>query len=272
MLAQSLVPEISMRGHAVVGLRRAELDVLDGRAVARVMEEQRPDVVVQCAAYTDVDRAEADEAGAFAVNAEATLHVARACHTVGALLVYPSTDYVFAGDATAPYGPESPIRPINAYGRSKAAGEKAAREAARSLVVRTSWLYGAGGRNFVDTITRLGRERSELEVVNDQIGRPTWTRSLSAAIVRLAESDAEGVVHWSGGGDPVSWHGVAVEALRVLGLATAVAPVGSEKFARPAQRPAYSVLDCSAAEALLGSPSTDWRSDLRAHLTEQARG
>lgn len=271
MLAQALTAEVSERGHEPLALTRAELDVTDAPSVRRALTTLRPDAVVQCAAYTDVDGAEFDEAGAFAVNAEGAVNVAEACDLVGAVFVYPSTDYVFAGQASQPYRPDSAIDPINAYGRSKAAGEKAAAQARRSILLRTSWLYGAGGRNFVDTISRLAREQPVLRVVEDQIGRPTWTGTLASVIVRLLEREATGVLHCSDGGHPVSWHGLAVEAVRAQGLSTTIEAVGSEAFPRPAPRPRFSVLDCSETEAILGMPLPDWRVSLRTHLGADGR-
>jgi dTDP-4-dehydrorhamnose reductase len=270
MLARAMKAAVAEHGHHPLALTRAELDVTDATAVRRVLTELQPDAVVQCAAYTDVDGAESDEATAFAVNAEGAFNVAQVCDAVGAIFVYPSTDYVFAGDASVPYRPDSLIQPINAYGRSKAAGEKAAARANRSLVVRTSWLYGAGGRNFVDTISALARERPVVRVVDDQFGRPTWTGTLAGVIVRLLQREATGVLHCSDGGGPVSWHGLALEAVRAQSLATTVEPVGSEAFPRPAPRPRYSVLDCSETEALLGEPLPDWRESLRRHLEGEA--
>lgn len=272
MLAHALVPELRGRGHETIALTRAELDVTDPTAVERALDRHLPDVVVQCAAFTAVDAAEERVEEAFAVNEEGTRNVARACQTHGTLLVYPSSDYVFAGSGERPYSPDDPIEPVNAYGRSKAAGETAAMEAGRALVVRTSWLYGAGGRNFVDTILGLARERDVLQVVNDQWGRPTWTGTLAACLAELAERGATGVLHCTDGGEPVTWHGLAVEALKAEGLTTVVEPVSSGAFPRPADRPEYSVLDCSGTEALLGRPLPDWRATLRRHLGRPSRG
>lgn len=266
MLAQALVPELRGRGHEVLALVRAELDVTDEVAVASMLARHRPHVVVQCAAYTAVDAAEADEAAAFRVNALATRHVATACHEIGARLVYPSTDYVFAGDGTRPYRPDDPPAPVNAYGRSKLAGERAALEAPGALVVRTSWLYGAGGANFVDTIRRLARERDRLEVVDDQIGRPTWTGSLAQVVSELIEREVSGIFHATDGGAPVSWYGFAREIVALSGAETRVVPVRSEAMPRPARRPKFSVLDCSATEARLGYRIGSWKANLARYL------
>lgn len=259
MLAHALVPALRGRGHEVVALGRAALDVTDEAAVHARIAAERPDVVVQCAAYTAVDAAEADEAGAFRVNADATRYVAAACQRMGARLVYPSTDYVFPGDAARPYRPADPTGPINAYGRSKRAGEEAALRADGALVVRTSWLYGAGGTNFVDTMRRLARERDRLQVVDDQVGRPTWTGSLARTLAGLIEAGAAGIFHATGGGPYVSWYGFARRILKACSPEVIVEPVNSTAFPRPAPRPAHSGLDCTATERVLGAPMPDWR-------------
>lgn len=266
MLAQALVPVLRGEGHEVLALDRSELDVTDAAAVRARLGDARPEVVVQCAAYTAVDRAETEPDVAHRVNALGTLHVARECQRLGSLLVYPSTDYVFRGDASRAYTPEDATDPVNVYGRSKREGEEAAAEAGRALVVRTSWLYGAGGVNFVDRIAALAKERESLDVVDDQIGRPTWTVSLSETIGLLLKSEAVGTFHASDGGEPVSWFGFAKEIVSRLALPTLVRPVPSSAFPRPAPRPAFSVLDGRATEAVIGRPLVDWRESLARYL------
>lgn len=266
MLARAVTAELQRRGHQVDAPPRSELDVTDEAAICARIMQSRPAAVIQCAAFTNVDAAEEAEAEAFRVNAKATEYAASACHKIGAALVYPSTDYVFAGTGERPYRPDDPTGPVNAYGRSKLAGELAAREAGRYLIVRTSWLYGAGGRNFVDTIRRLASERSRLEVVDDQVGRPTWTGTLAKAMVELVMRGATGVVHVTDQGEPVSWAGVAREVVERLGAKVEVVPVPTERVPRPARRPAYSVLDCSGAEAVLGEALPEWRGVLAGYL------
>ncbi|HEX2093112.1 MAG TPA: dTDP-4-dehydrorhamnose reductase [Longimicrobiaceae bacterium] len=270
MLARSLVPHLRSRGHEVVALDRNALDVTDPVAVDTRISLEQPDAVVQCAAYTAVDRAETEEAVATRVNAVGTSHVARSCDRLGTLLVYPSTDYVFAGSASTPYGPEDPPDPVNAYGRSKLAGERVVLEAERSLVVRTGWLYGEGGPNFVDTVLRLATEQSVLRVVDDQVGRPTWAASLSENMALLMEAGAQGIFHATDGGEPVSWFGFAREIMTLRGMGTEVVPVSSSEYPRPARRPAYSVLDCSATERLTGRPAPGWPDSLRRYLASRA--
>ena len=266
MLARALVSELQRRGHEVAAPPRSALDVTDEAAFCARILQMQPDAVFHCAAYTAVDDAEKQEEAAFRVNAEATAFAAAACHKIGAALVYPSTDYVFAGTAGRPYRPRDATDPVNAYGRSKLAGEEAARAAGRWLVIRTSWLYGEGGRNFVDTIRGLSRERERLEVVDDQVGRPTWTGTLANAMVELMMRGAEGILHVTDGGEPVTWHGVAREIVERTGAGAQVVPVASARFPRPARRPAYSVLDCSAAEGILGAAMPEWREVLGRYL------
>ena len=252
MLARAVRREFEERDHEVVALDRPALDVTDAVAVERTIRSVRPDAVIQCAAYTAVDDAEREEARAHLVNAEATRHVARACRAVGARLVYPSTDYVFDGRGREPYRPDHPTAPINAYGRSKLAGEDAAREAGEYLVVRTSWLYGAGGKNFVATMIELGRAGRPLRVVDDQRGSPTWTGTLAAVFADLLEREAPaGVYHACNRGE-TTWYGLAREALRLAGIEVEITPVTTAEFPRPAVRPAYSGLDCGAPEAGVG--------------------
>lgn len=272
MLARALVAELRRREHEVVPLDRSRLDVTDDQAVEARLQAESPEVVMQCAAYTAVDAAETEEAAAMRVNVYATRSVARVCQRIGALLVYPSTDYVFSGRGDRPYRPTDPPDPLNAYGRTKLAGERAALQAGEALVVRTSWLYGTGGTNFVDTISRLARERDRLEVVDDQIGRPTWTGSLARTLADLLEERVVGTFHATDGGEPVTWFGFARQILAEQSLETPIAPTNSAAFPRPAARPAYSVLDCAATEEVIGRPLPDWRDTLAQYLMSGGAG
>jgi dTDP-4-dehydrorhamnose reductase len=267
MLARALLHELVSRGHEAAGFHRYELDVTSADAVSAAIEGLRPDAVVQCAAYTKVDDAESHEALAFAVNADATANVARACRSVGARLVYPSTDYVFNGSAAAPYTPDTPVSPINVYGRSKLAGEVAARGAGDALVVRTSWLYGPGGRNFVDTIVARARAGAPLRVVNDQRGAPTATPDIARMMVLLLERDAPaGIYHATNAGE-TTWYGLACAALDLAGVDAQIEPCRSAEFVTAARRPMYSVLDCSGTYEMTG-PAPHWREALAAVLKE----
>lgn len=258
MLGSDLVAVLERRGVAVRALGRAELDVTDPVAVAAAVREV--DVVVNCAAWTAVDDAEADEAGAFALNAVAPALLARAAHAAGARLVQVSTDYVFDGAAGEPYAEDAALGPRSAYGRTKAAGEWAVRaECPDHLIVRTAWLYGAHGVCFPRTMAGLATERDRLQVVADQIGQPTWTVDLAELIVRLVAGRApSGIYHGTAAGQ-VSWHGFAQLVVQGLGLDPGmVAATTSADFVRPASRPAYSVLGHQALVAAGVEPIGHW--------------
>lgn len=266
MLARAVLSRLEVAGHHAVGLDREALDVTDGVAVEETVVGLGPDAVIQCAAYTEVDAAESEPDVALAVNGTGAALVARACARAGARFVYPSTDYVFNGLATAPYAPDDAPSPLGAYGRSKLAGESAAWEAGDWLIVRTAWLYGAGGPNFVATILARAREGAPLRVVDDQRGAPTWTVDLARALVSLTESAPSGIYHATNAGE-TTWFGLAREALRLEGLDVPVTPVCTDEFPRPAPRPRYSVLDCATTAAVVG-PLRDWRAALRDAVDE----
>jgi dTDP-4-dehydrorhamnose reductase len=256
MLGHRVVAEAEGRGHEVRGTDLPELDLSDADAVHDALEGEH---VIHCAGYTDVDGAEADEQTATRVNGEATGNVAR----VAAHVVAVSTDYVFDGEATRPYVESDPPRPRTAYGRSKLAGESAVRAAGdHHAIVRTAWLFGAGGPNFVDTMLRLGRERDEVSVVVDQVGSPTWTGHLAPVLVALAEREASGVFHAAGAG-ACSWHELTLEAYRVAGISTPVRETTSAQFVRPAARPGFSVL---ASEREDGVRLPPWQDGVKGHL------
>jgi dTDP-4-dehydrorhamnose reductase len=228
----------------VVALGRGDLDVTDAVAVDRTVTELAPSVVLNAAAYTAVDAAETDEASALAVNATAPENLAVAAARAGARLVHVSTDYVFAGDAQEPYAEDAPTGPRSAYGRTKLAGERAVlARSPEAYVVRTAWVYGAAGANFVKTIARLERDRETLAVVDDQRGSPTWSHDLAEGLVALATSDAApGVYHCTNTGE-TTWFGFARAIFEELGAdPQRVQPTTTDAFPRPAPRPAYSVL------------------------------
>lgn len=232
----------ALAGRQLTALTRAELDITDETAVRAAVAGH--DVVLNAAAWTDVDGAESNKVGAFVVNAVGPGHLAAACAEYGATLVHVSTDYVFAGDATGPYREDDPPAPRSAYGRSKAAGERAVLAAGgRAYVVRTAWVYGAAGRNFVKTIARLARDRDTVDVVDDQHGSPTWSRDLATGLVALAGSGAEpGIYHYTNAG-ATTWFGLARAVFEELGAdPQRVRPTTTDRFPRPAPRPAYSVL------------------------------
>ncbi len=272
LLAYALVRELRRRGVPTTAVERGELDVTRAADVRRAVVAAQPTVVLHCAAYTAVDRAESDESAAFAVNEAGTANVASAAAVVGALVVYPSTDYVFSGDAEVPYRPGDPTGPLNVYGRSKLAGEHAVqRSGARFLIVRTSWLFGPGGRDFVDAVIARSRRTAPIRVVHDQVGSPTWTMELAPALLDLAWSGREGVFHLAGGGR-ATWRELACEALRLGGSAKSrVEPVTTKEYGAPAPRPRSSVLDASDAEAALGRALPCWRDSLSEHLEALGR-
>src|SRR4051812_2835106 len=228
-------------GHDVIALARAELDVADADAVRAAVRDVRPEAIVNCAAWTDVDGAEAHEAAATAINGDAAGHVAAAAAEVRAHVVQVSTDYVFAGDAAEPYREDAPTGPRTAYGRSKLAGERAVAAAAPDAhaIVRTAWLFGPHGKNFVDTMLALAATRDELSVVDDQVGSPTYSGHLAPALVAIAERRLPGVLHATGSGT-CTWYDLARATL--AGQPVTIHPCTTDEFPRPAPRPAYSVL------------------------------
>lgn len=241
-------------------LARPAFDLLNPASVAATIEPGDR-LVVNAAAWTAVDDAEAQEPAATTANAQAPAALARRCTEVGATLIHYSTDYVFNGQATSPYPIDAPIDPVNAYGRSKAAGEVGVRDsAADHLILRTSWVYAPWGKNFVRTIASLAANRESLRVVEDQRGRPTSAEQLAATSLALYLSGASGTWHATDAGE-CTWHGFASEIVRLLALPCRVDPCGTDEYPRPAKRPAYSTLDLTPTEALIG-PLTPWQAEL----------
>ncbi|MFG1618158.1 dTDP-4-dehydrorhamnose reductase [Nonomuraea wenchangensis] len=259
MLAGDVLDRLTRTGEPVLALGRAELDVRDRRAVREFVAAYRPGAVINCAGWTAVDDAEKHEAEALAVNGHAVRWLAEACEGAGARLLQVSTDYVFDGAAAGPYGEDDPTGPLNAYGRTKLVGELAALDHGQ-YVVRTAWLYGARGTNFVRTMIRLAGERPSVDVVDDQRGQPTWAADLAGSLVGLARADLPpGVYHATSAGE-TSWHGFAREIFALLGAdPERVRPVPTGDFPRPARRPANSVLACRK-----GEPIRHWREALHA--------
>ena len=256
MLGQELVHALD--GQRVLGVDREEIDIVDPVSVARVVRDV--DVVVNCAAYTAVDAAESDEPTAFAVNAVGPANLARTTRAIGARLVHISTDYVFAGDATTPYSAGAPLAPRSAYGRTKAAGEWAVRaEAPNHLIVRTAWLYGEHGPCFPKTILRVARQNGALDVVDDQVGQPTWTRDLADLVLRLVAAQAPaGTYHGTSSGR-TSWYEFARSVVGAAGLdPELVRPTSSGASVRPAPRPAFSVLGHDALAEIGVAPIGPW--------------
>jgi dTDP-4-dehydrorhamnose reductase len=268
MLGQAVATAATRLGHDVIALSRAELDVTDSEHVRRVVAAAEPRAIVNCAAWTDVDGAETAEAAATAVNGEGAGNVARAAAETGARLVHVSTDYVFDGSKSVPWVESDPVAPIGAYGRSKLIGEElVAAAGGEHAIARSAWLFGAGGRNFVDTMLALGGERDEVSVVTDQVGSPTWTGHLAEALVELAERRGDvGIFHAAAAG-ACSWYDLAVEVFDRAGVRCRVLPTTAERFARAARRPAYSVLE-TERDATPALPS--WQQGVAAYLSEKA--
>jgi dTDP-4-dehydrorhamnose reductase len=273
MLGQDVVAAVSAAGHQVIGYSRAELDITDADAVASAVSSARPDVVVNCAAWTDVDGAERDEAGALAVNDRGAGHVAAAAAACGAWTIHVSTDYVFDGTKRSPYLESDDVGPLSAYGRTKLAGERAVAAAApdRHTIVRSSWLFGAGGSCFPATILRLAGERDELKVVDDQVGCPTFTGHMAGALVDLGarETPPPGVAHVAGGGT-CSWWEFARQIVARAGVSCEVKPCSTAEMPRPATRPAYSVLRSGLGEQVPSLP--DWHAGLDEYLASIRAG
>jgi dTDP-4-dehydrorhamnose reductase len=273
MLGRAVMAAARRRGVPALALTHAQADVTDRERLLYWADAFRPELIVNCAAFTRVDDCEAEPERALAVNGEAVANVVAAAERAGARLLQVSTDYVFDGRASTPYDEEAPTAPLSSYGRSKLAGERAALAYDRCLVVRTSWLFGPGGANFVATLVRLidGGQRS-LRVVEDQVGCPTYAPFLAAALWELApRRDVTGVVHYRNR-EPVSWHELASELARLWDRAVEVTPVSTAEFPRPAPRPAYSVLAVDRFEALVGRRVEPWGLGLIEYLAGIRRG
>jgi dTDP-4-dehydrorhamnose reductase len=262
MLGTDLVAALSSLDEPVTGMDRASLDVTDAAAVTDAIGRFRPDVVVNCAAWTAVDGAETSEEQALAVNADGAANLAAACAGSGARLVQVSTDYVFAGDAARPYAEDDVPAPRTAYGRTKLAGERAVldRLPGSGYVVRTAWLYGGHGPNFVRTMIKLEGQRPTVDVVDDQHGQPTWTVDVARQIIAVVHATAvPGIYHATSSGQ-TTWFGLAREIFGLLGADPArVRPIPSSALPRPAPRPAYSVLGHDAWGRPGIAPIGDWR-------------
>ena len=251
-----------------------DCDLTDsGMLTARLVVEA-PDVIINAAAYTAVDKAEGDEELARAINAQAVATMVEAMAGTGGKVVHVSTDYVFDGTASAPYAPDAARNPQSAYGRTKAEGEDQLRP--EDLLVRTAWVYEAGGANFVRTMIRLMKERDDLRVVADQVGAPTWATGLARTLWALVEKGATGTFHHCDDG-VATWHEFAVaiaEEAHSLGLIAKIPqihPITTAEYPTPARRPAYSLLDCSKTRELLGDAPVAWRTNLRLMLEEEAK-
>lgn len=258
MLGRDVIDLLRDRGASVAVSDQDTLDITDPRSVREGIADAK--VVVNCAAFTAVDAAEEREEEALRINGAGAGILARECARSGSRLVHISTDYVFSGEASEPYPEDGKHDPRNAYGRTKAAGEREVlASGADALIVRTSWLYGANGGCFPKTISRVAREKGELQVVDDQVGQPTWAMDLADLILRLIESDAPaGIYHGTSSGQ-TSWYGFAREIVSAAGIEASILPCDSTAYPRPARRPPYSVLAHTTLERLGIAPIGHWR-------------
>lgn len=273
MLGRDLTALLAARGEEFTALNRADLDITDQASVAAEVSAAKPDVVVNCAAWTAVDAAEEHEAEALAINGRGAAHLASACAAADALLVQVSTDYVFDGHASAPYAEQAPTAPAGAYGRTKLAGEQAVRETLPdgSYIVRTAWLYGAHGKNFVKTMLRLASNGTSPGVVADQYGQPTWTADVATQITALIDKSAKpGIYHATSSGQ-TTWHGFAEEIFKLYNESqdpdnerpvASPRPITTAEYPTPAKRPAYSVLGHDAWRGAGIAPIGDWKDAL----------
>ena len=266
MVGSDLRNALAARGEDFLPLTRSDLDITDSRAVTAAVAEARPSIVVNCAGYTRVDDAESNERLANAINGSSVELLAEAANAVEALLVHISTDFVFDGRSRIPYDINDRTAPLSVYGRSKLLGEQAATHARKHVIVRTSWLFGTNGPNFVEAIRRqIQKGANPLRVVDDQRGRPTFVPHLAEAIIRIANLDARGVIHYADEPE-CTWYDFARAIVEELGADVAVKPVPTEEFPRPAARPAYSVLSTERYERLTGVRPEAWREGLREYL------
>lgn len=245
-----------------------ELDVTDAEAIEQALSTIRYQYLINCAAYTAVDKAEADIDRAYAINAQGVESLAKACAKYGVKLIHVSTDFVFDGKEHRPYQETDTVHPIGVYGASKEQGERLALEAnPSSIIIRTSWLYSSFGGNFVKTMRRLGTERAELSVIFDQVGTPTYARDLAKAILEGIEngrfSQTQGVFHYSNEG-VASWYDFAIAIMELSGLSCQVRPINTFEYPTPAQRPHYSVLDKRKFKTTFGTSIPYWRDSLKA--------
>lgn len=271
-LGHDVAAELTLRGAAVIGAFRREMPLTDPEVCAAFVENARPETVIHCAAYTAVDQAEEEAALCYTINAEATGAIAAACRRAGAKLLYISTDYVFSGEGDTPYETDAAMAPQNVYGASKLAGEEAVRAALKAyFIVRTSWVFGGDGKNFIRTMLHLTKSHDRLTVVADQIGSPTYTVDLARLLADMAESRKFGVYHATNEGF-CSWYDLAAEVFRQRGLSVAVEPVSSAAYSTKARRPHNSRLSKRSLDAAGFRRLPPWPDAVRRYLTKLADG
>jgi dTDP-4-dehydrorhamnose reductase len=275
-LGHELTQLLSQQGRNVIAIDRGQLELTQRDRITEVISEVKPEIIINCAAYTAVDRAEQEPDLALAINKTAPETIAIAAQKINSYFIHISTDYVFDGTNSRPYREDDPPNPLGVYGKTKLAGEQAVRDYCdRALIIRTAWVYGQYGKgNFVKTMLRLGAEKDELRIVSDQIGSPTWTKDLAQAILTLLAQinpQMAGIYHYSNSG-VCSWYDLAVAAIeeaRQLGYplkVKSIVPIATEDYPTPAQRPSYSVLSCQKISKLLGHHPPYWGASLKAML------
>ena len=269
--ASDVKMEAEAAGLEKAGIRYRRMDIADAGQVHRAIREERPDAVIHCAAWTAVDEAEENEEKVYAINSEGTRHLAEACRAIGSKLAYISTDYVFCGRGEEPWKADcTDFAPLNVCGRSKLEGESAVRQTLEQFfIVRTAWVFGTNGNNFVRTMLRLGKTHEEIRVVSDQIGTPTYTPDLSRLLADMIETERYGIYHATNEGGYISWYDFACEIFRQAGMPVHVIPVTTEEYGlNRADRPRNSRLDRSKLEEAGFRPLPHWRDALGRYLAE----
>lgn len=252
-------------GDRAEGVDIDEIDITSLESTLKVLCDRKPRVVINCAAYTDVDGCQSNVETAVSVNGEGPAHLAMACREINSLLVQISTDYIFDGSKGSPYIEDDATNPLSIYGESKLAGEMNTAFCPDYLIVRTQWLYGVHGKNFVETMLKLGNEKNEITVVDDQIGSPTWTVDLAKAIIALVDADKRGIYHAANAGF-CSWNQFAQAIFEESGVDCTVKSMNTHELNRPAPRPLYSTLDCSKLVNATGFQPQSWREALKQYL------
>jgi len=269
MLGSQVAKQLQARGENVHQATRKEMDLADEQSIVAVLDQVKPDVVINCAAYTNVDGAEDNEELAATINGYGVGNLAKQCKRHNAYLIHVSTDYVFDGLATSPYRPCDNLSPQSAYGRSKLLGETLIQsQADQYAIVRTSWLFGMQGQHFIKTILKLANQNDHLKVVNDQIGCPTHTRDLARCLIEFSHQRLQGIFHFCNG-PACSWFDLASEAIKLTGIECVIEPCDSHEFPRPAPRPKYSVLDSTETVRLLDWKPSDWSVALSDYLSSE---
>ena len=265
-LGHDVMAELEKRSYEAVGTR---VDITNREETIKAIKDINPDAVIHCAAWTNVDGAESNKEQCWAINVDGTKNVVEGCKSVGAKVLYISTDYVFDGSGTAPWKPEDSYNPLNYYGKTKLEGELAVKEWDKHFIVRTAWVFGLNGKNFVRTMLNVGRTHEEVRVVNDQIGTPTYTKDLARLLVDMVETEKYGIYHATNEGEYISWAEFAKEIYRQAGLSTKVTPVTTEEYGfNVAKRPENSRLDKGKLKECGFKPLPEWQDALHRYLEE----